>query len=185
MNDQIIFYNETQPSWSDAVAVSRLGSGFRGLILVSIIAGCIALFAILLPLAADRPLTASAFAVPGFLAFIVLLLWGSVIVKLRMAARRYESQPVGVWRLTESQAQFTQGGTSIIFTLSEMTTMAVFRGFVLASFARGQYAAIPENGLRRADNGQPVVPGELASLFRQFAPQVSPKAVLRAVKSHK
>ncbi|MFC4223705.1 hypothetical protein [Lysinibacter cavernae] len=182
MNDQTIFYNETRPSWSDAIAVSRLGSGFRSLILVSIIAGCIAIFALLLPLAADRPLTASSFAVPGFIALILLILWGAVIVKLRMAAKRYESQPAGVWRVTGTQVQFTQGGTSITFTLSEMTTMAVFRGFVLASFNRGQYAAIPESGLVRAIDGQPAAPGELASMFRRFAPEVPPKAVLRAVK---
>lgn len=179
MTDQTVFYNETRPPWSDTLAVSRLGSGFRGLILVSVVAACIASFTAFISLAAEGRLTTGALVVVGFIAFLLFVIWGVIFIKLREAARRYESQPAAIWRVTTSQVHCTLGGTSITFTLADMSSMAVFRGFVIAAFARGQCAVIPEHGLVRADTGQPAAPGELAAMFRQFAPEMPPKVVLR------
>ncbi|QIM19314.1 hypothetical protein G7066_13380 [Leucobacter coleopterorum] len=179
MTDQIIFYNATRPPWTDTLAVSRVGSGYRGLILISVVTVCIAAFIAFLSLAVEGRLTAGSLVVVGFIAFLLFALWGVVFLKLREAARRYESQPAAVWRVTASHVHYALGGTTIAFTLADMTSMAVSHGFVLAGFARGQCAVIPEHGLVRADTGQPAGPGELAAMFRQFAPEMPPKVVLR------
>lgn len=185
MTNQTIFYNETRPPWSNAIAVSRLNSGFHGLILFSLVILCIGALAILPPLVTARPLAAGSITVAVFVATMLLLVWGIVFVKSCTAARRYESQPAGVWQITESQVLFSQGGTSVTFALAEMTSMAVFRGFVIASFAPGQCAVIPAEGLMRADSGQPAAPGELAAMFRQFAPELPVKSVLRMAKAQR